>query len=159
MAGHEQLTCPVEICLAERGNGTSVQFFWLLADRPELAPLVDLRFAWIVAIARRGNRSPRQSQARRTSAPEPHRKIYEAHFRCPVRFAARQNVLVFNKTVIDQPFLTHNADLLAMVDAPTRGGVLTQQLAQKSVSEKVKGILKRIENAGGKRSSRRACAG
>jgi hypothetical protein len=69
MALYKQLTCPEEICLAERGNECSVQFLWLLADQPEPAPLVDLCFAWIVAIGRRGDRSPRQSQARRTSAP------------------------------------------------------------------------------------------
>jgi hypothetical protein len=58
MARHKPFTCPEDICLAERGNECSVQFLWLLADQPELALLVDLCFAWIVAIGRRDTGAP-----------------------------------------------------------------------------------------------------
>ena len=43
----------------------------------------------------------------------------------------------------DQPFLTHNAELLALV-APQLESELTQQLAQKSLAEQVKGIVKKL---------------
>jgi AraC-like DNA-binding protein len=69
--------------------------------------------------------------------------MHEAHFRCPVKFDATQNVLVFSKADIDRPFLTHNADLLAMV-APQLEAELTRQLAQKTISEQVKGIVKKL---------------
>jgi hypothetical protein len=120
-----------------------VQFLWLLADEMEPALLIDVCFAWIVGIGRRGSGSlvnPKRVELQRTEA---HRKMYEQHFRCPVKFAARQNLLVFDKADVERSFVTHNADLLAIV-APQLEAELTLQLAQKSVSEQVKGILMRL---------------
>src|SRR5271154_1505094 len=67
----------------------------------------------------------------------------EEHFQCPVKFGARHNLLVFHKSDVDQPFLTHNAELLAIV-APQLEAELTRQLAQRTVKEQVKGILKKL---------------
>jgi AraC-like DNA-binding protein len=69
--------------------------------------------------------------------------MYESHFQCPVKFGARYNMLVFNRENVDRPFLTHNAELLALV-APQLESELSQQLAQKSLSEQVKGIVKKL---------------
>jgi AraC-like DNA-binding protein len=69
--------------------------------------------------------------------------MHEAHFRCPVKFDAKRNVLVFSKADMERPFLTHNADLLAIV-APQLEAELTRQLAQKTISEQVKGIVKKL---------------
>src|ERR1700730_1781607 len=60
-----------------------------------------------------------------------------------MKFGARSNVLVFDRADVDQPFLTHNAELLALV-APQLESELTQQLAQKSLSERAKGIEKKL---------------
>ena len=142
MARYKQLTCPEEIRIAERGAECAVQFLWLLADEKEPALLIDVCFAWIVGIGRRGTGrlvNPKRLELQRAEA---HRKMYEQHFQCPVKFGARQNILVFDKADVERPFVTHNADLLAIV-APQLEAELTQQLAQQSVSEQVKGILKR----------------
>ena len=56
---------------------------------------------------------------------------------------ARYDVLVFNRADLDQPFQIHNTELLALV-APQLESELTQQLAQKSLSEQVKGIVKKL---------------
>jgi AraC-like DNA-binding protein len=69
--------------------------------------------------------------------------MYESHFHCPVKFGARNNVLVFDRADADRPFLTHNAELLALI-APQLESELTQQLAQKSLSEQVKGVVKKL---------------
>jgi AraC-like DNA-binding protein len=143
MARYKQLTCPEEIQIAERGDECVVQFLWLLADRPEPAPLVDVCFAWIVGIGRRGTGRTVHPKHVEFQRPESHRKMYESHFQCPVKFGMRHNLLVFEKADVDRPFLTHNADLLAMV-APQREAELSQQLAQKTLTEQVKGILKKL---------------
>src|SRR6266851_3901663 len=143
LARYKRLTCPEEIRLVERGNECAVQFVWLLAHEQEPPLLVDVCFAWIVSIGRRGTRrqvNPKRVELQRASA---HRKIYEAHFQCPLRYGARQNVIVFDKADVERPFQTHNADLLAIV-APQLEAELTQQLAQKTVGEQVKGILKKL---------------
>lgn len=143
LARYKQLTCPEEIRLVERGGEFLVQFIWLLADQPEPSLLVDACFAWIVGIGRRGTGLPVNPKRVEFQRPEKHRKMHEAHFRCPVKFDARQNVLVFSKADIDRPFLTHNPDLLAMV-APQLEAELTRQLAEKTISEQVKGIVKKL---------------
>jgi AraC-like DNA-binding protein len=143
LARYKQLTCPEELHLAERGDESRVRFRFLLADEAEPPLLIDLAFAWVVGIARRGTDglvNPRRLELRR---PAGKRAMYEAHFGCPVRLAARENALVFAKADLDRPFLTHNADLWAMV-APQLEAELKQALASRSIGEQVKGSLKRL---------------
>ncbi|HUJ93551.1 MAG TPA: AraC family transcriptional regulator [Candidatus Bathyarchaeia archaeon] len=143
VARYKQLTCPEEIRVVEKGNECAVQFIWLLANEQEPVMLVDVCFAWIVTIANRGigrSLSPKRIEFQRASA---HREIYETHFRCPVKFKAAHNALVFNKADMDLPFVTNNNELLAMV-APQLEAELAEQLAQKTFSEQAKAILKRL---------------
>lgn len=143
MARYKQLTCPEEIRVVERGNECTVQFVWLMAHEKEPALLVDMCFAWIVAIARRGvgrALSPKRVEFQR---PPAHREIYEAHFRCPVKFKARQNALIFSKADMELPFVTYNPELLAIV-APQLEAELAEQLGHKTLSEQAKAFLKRL---------------
>jgi AraC-like DNA-binding protein len=143
LSRYKQLTCPEEIRLVGRGNECAVQFVWLLAHEQEPPLLVDVCFAWIIAIAHRGigrPLSPKRVEFQR--APE-HRQMYERHFRSSVKFKADQNALVFSKADMELPFVTHNADLLATV-APQLEAELSEQLAHKTFTEQAKGILKQL---------------
>jgi AraC-like DNA-binding protein len=143
LARYKQLTCPEELQVAERGDDCRVQFRWLLAQETEPPLLVDLCFAWVVGIARRGTGgliNPKRLELRGMTG---NREMYEAHFGCPARFDARENTIVFAKADLDRPFLTHNADLFATV-APQLEAELEQALSSKAIAEQVKGILKRL---------------
>ena len=143
VARYKQLTCPAEIRVFERGNECAVHFVWLRAHEKEPALLVDVCFASIVATARRGvgrPLSPKRVEFQRTPA---HRETYEAHFGCPVKFKANQNALIFSTADMELPFVTYNADLLAMV-APQLEAELAEQLSHNTLSEQAKAILKRI---------------
>ncbi len=105
--------------------------------------MIDCCFGWIVTIGRRGTGRTVHPKRVEFQRPESDRKMYESHFQCPVKFGARSNVLVFDRADVDQPLRTHNAELLALV-APQLESELTQQLAQKSLSEQVKGIVKKL---------------
>jgi len=140
---YKQLTCPEKLELVEHGSECAVHFTWLLADEDEPAMLVDVCFAWILSIARRGTGRPMHPKRVEFQRPEAHRGIYERHFYCPIQFKAAKNVLVFHKTDVDADFATHNADLLAAV-APQLEAELKQQLAEKDLREQVKGTLKRL---------------
>jgi AraC-like DNA-binding protein len=143
LSRYKQLTCPEEIRVVERGNESLVHFVWLLAHEKEPSLLVDVCFAWIVSLARRGigrPLSPKRVEFERAAAQ---REMYEKYFRCPVKFKAGQNALVFNKADMELPFVTHNADLLAIV-APQLEAELTEQLAHKTFTEQAKGILKQL---------------
>jgi AraC-like DNA-binding protein len=143
LSRYKQLTCPEEIRLVDRGNECAVQFVWLLAREKEPALLVDVCFAWMVTMAHRGigrALKPKRVEFERASA---RREMYEAHFRCPVKFKANQNALVFNKADMDLPFVTYNADLLATI-APQLEAELARQLAERTFCEQAKGILKQL---------------
>src|SRR5207244_10068005 len=96
--------------------------------------LVDVCFAWIVGIARRGTGrpiNPKRVEFQRTPV---HQEMYEAHFHCPVKFKSNQNALIFSKPDMELPFITYNSDLLATV-APQLEAELAEQLAQRNFSE------------------------
>lgn len=142
IARYKRLTCPEEIRIAKRGKECAVEFAWVLAEQEEPGTLVDTCFAWIVTVGRRGtgrNVSPLRVEMAR---PEAHRRIYEKHFGCAVKFDARENRLVFRAEDIAQPFVTHNPDLLDLI-APQLEAELTRQTADQSLNEQVKGILKK----------------
>ena len=143
MARYKQLTCPEEIRMAEHGDECAVRFVWLLADEPEPSLLIDVCFAWVVAIGRRGvgrRINPKRLEFRRAEA---NRRLYENHFKCPVEFGAPHNMLLFRSEDLEQPFLTHNPDLLELV-APQLEAELRQQATHESLNEQVKRILKKL---------------
>ena len=143
LSRYKQLTCPEEIRVIERGNECAIQFLWLLAHEKEPPLLVDVCFAWILGIAHRGTGRPLNPKRVEFERAPVHREMYEKHFRCPVKFRANQNALIFGRADMELPFVTYNADLLAAV-APQLEAELTEQLAQKTFSEQAKGILKRL---------------
>lgn len=141
LARYKQLVCPEELSVVERGDECRAQFRWLLAQETEPPVLVDVCFARVLDIARRGTGehvTPRRVELRGSPGE---REMYEAHFGCPAKFDARQNTLVFAKADIDRPFLTHNPDLFATI-APQLEAELKQALASRAIGERVKGVLK-----------------
>lgn len=112
---------------------------WLLAETTEAPTWIDMCFAWTATIGRRGTGrsiNPSRVVLRR---PEAHRRLYEDHFGCPVRFGARRNKLFFRTEDVSQPFVTHNPELLELV-APQLEAELKQQLD----GRQAKGILKSL---------------
>lgn len=143
LARYKQLTCPEELRVAERGDECRVQFRWLLAQETEPQLLVDVCFAWVVAIASRGTGGLIHPKRLEFRGKAWRREMYEAHFGCPARFEARENAIVFARADLDRPFATHNADLFATV-APQLEAELSQALASHAIGDQVKGILKRL---------------
>lgn len=143
LSRYKHLTCPEEIRLVDRGNECAVQFVWLLAHEQEPPLLVDVCFAWIVALAQRGTGRMLHAKRVELQRTPTHREMYEAHFHCPIKFKASQNALIFSKADIELPFVTYNADLLATV-APQLEAELAEQLAQTTFREQAKGILKQL---------------
>jgi AraC-like DNA-binding protein len=142
LSRYKQLTCPEEIQVTEHGDEGRVCFRWLLAQETEPSILVDLCFAWIVGIARQGTGDAVRPQRLELRGGAAKQEIYAAHFGCPIAFEHDENVIVFAKADLDRPFVTHNAELLAIL-APQLEIELAQALAAKSIGEQVKSILKR----------------
>ena len=144
LARYKILTCGEEMRLTERREECIVEFTQFLSR--EFAPplLVDAVFASTLEIGQRGTGQPLHPlrvELRRTSA---HREIYEAHYGCRVKFKAPRNAIVFRTADLDRPFISYNAELLAML-----GGQLERELAERkvwqtTVAARVKWILMRL---------------
>lgn len=143
MARYKQLTCPEEIRISCDDNECAVEFQWLLAREVEPGVLIDLCLSWILAVGRRGtgtSMTPLRMELART--PE-NREMLETHFGCRTRFKAGRNALIFRVRDLDRPFVTHNADLLALI-APQLEAELNDRQSRQTVAEQVKTVLKRL---------------
>jgi AraC-like DNA-binding protein len=142
-ARYKRLTCPEDIVLVANEDELHARFQWESSAGGVPDALLDFCFSWIVTIARRGTGvsiTPARIELRR---PERHRTLLEAHYGCPVVFGAADDALVFRASDVERPFLTHNADLLAIL-APHLEAELQEQRAVADVSGQVKSVLKRL---------------
>ncbi len=144
LARYKQLCCPEELRLIEdpQSEECRAQFRWMLAVETEPPLLEDLCFAFLVAIARRGSGERVRPRRIELAGPERDRKLYEEHFGCPVRCGVEESGVIFAKSDLDRPFLTHNADLLAAL-IPQLDQQLEQASAPRGLNEQVKSRLKR----------------
>ncbi|HEY4354164.1 MAG TPA: AraC family transcriptional regulator [Acidobacteriaceae bacterium] len=141
-ARYKQLACPEEILHHTKDGEWSIQFRWLLADDIEPEMLTDLCFAWVLTIARHGtatNMSPVRVEFAR---PRQYRKSLERHFGCPVVFGGSRDAIVFRATDADRPFVTNNAELLAML-APQLEQELERNKGEETFPEHVRAAIQK----------------
>lgn len=142
-ARYKQLTCPEEIRVVPRGADHEIQFKWTRAEASEPPVLVDLCFAWMLNIGRRGTGLPIAARAVEFQRAARYREVYEEHFGCRVKFRAPRNAIVFSTTDLQRPFLTHNADLLAMI-GPQLDAQLADRLAESGTQDDVTRVIRRL---------------
>lgn len=128
MARYKQLTCPEEIVQEKDDKEWSIQFRWLLADEVEPPVLIECAFAWVLSTARHGTGTRLSPLRVEFTQPRAHAKTIERHFGCPVVGTSR-NSMVFRAPDAQRPFVTRNAELLAML-APQFEEELKQQHAK-----------------------------
>lgn len=141
MARYKQLTCPEEIRQEkdgdDNGNDWSIQFRWLLADEAEPAYLVECCFAWVLSIARHGTGTRLSPLRVEFVEPRAHTKTIERHFGCAIEYGAARNAIVFRASDAHRPFVTRNAELLAML-APQFEEELRQENSHENFVERVR---------------------
>jgi AraC-like DNA-binding protein len=139
MARYKQLTCPEEITQEKQGEEWSIRFRWLLADEVEPPVLNECCFAWILSMGRHGTGTRLAPVRVEFALNRGHAKAIERHFGCPVVCGAARNAIVFRTSDAERPFVTRNAELLAML-APQ----LEEELKQESGDEN---FLARVRTA------------
>lgn len=137
MSRYKQLTCPEEIVEEIDGEEWNIRFRWLLADEAEPAMLVDCCFAWVLSIGRHGTGTRLSPLRVEFVEPRAHAKTIERHFGCPVMFGAARNVIVFRASDAPRPFVTRNAELLAML-APQFEEELRQENSDENFADRVR---------------------
>jgi AraC-like DNA-binding protein len=142
VARYKQLSCPEEIVHEIDDAEWSIQFRWLLANNAEPEVLTDLCFAWVLAIARHGT-GTRMSPVRLEFArPRAYARPLERHFGCSIVFGAVRNAIVFRASDAELPFVTRNAELLAML-APQLDEELKQHKGQETFPERVRATIQK----------------
>jgi AraC-like DNA-binding protein len=143
LARYKILCCSEEMLVIESKEECRVGFNWVLSR--EFAPplLIDAAFASTVELGRRGTRQPIRALRVELARPEDHREIYEAHFGCPVKFKAGRNAIFFRTPDLDLPFVTYNAQLLAML-SPQLDRELARRKAEQTLVAKVKWVVAKL---------------
>jgi AraC-like DNA-binding protein len=142
VARYKQLSCPEEILHEKDDEEWSIQFRWLLASDDEPDVLTDLCFAWVLSIARHGTGTYMSPLRLELVRPRAYAKIIERHFACPIVFGAARNAMVFRASDADRPFVTRNAELLAML-APQLDEELKRHKGQETFPERVRATVQR----------------
>jgi AraC-like DNA-binding protein len=140
MARYKQLTCPEEIQQQMDDEEWSIQFRWLLADEVEPPALNECCFAWVLSIARHGTGTRLSPLRVEFVQPRPHLKAIERHFGCSIVCGAPRNAIVFRASDAQRPFVTRNAELLAML-APQFEEELKLQNVEENFAERVRGAI------------------
>jgi AraC-like DNA-binding protein len=142
IARYKQLTCPEEILHENDDDEWSIQFRWLLANDVEPEILTDVCFAYVLSIARHGTGTRMSPLRLELVRPRSYVKTLERHFGCPILFGAARNAIVFRASDADRPFVTRNAELLAML-APQLDEELKQHKRQETFPERVRAAIQR----------------
>jgi AraC-like DNA-binding protein len=140
MARYKQLTCPEEILQEKDDDEWRIQFRWLLADEVEPPVLVECCFAWVLSIARLGTGTRLSPLRVEFVQPRRHAKVMERHFGCRIVCGVPRNAIVFRATDAERPFVTRNAELLAML-APQFEEELKQENEDENFVERVRSTV------------------
>lgn len=139
---YKKLTCPEEIRVHKNAEEAAVEFFYVEATESQPDLLVDMVLSWILAVGQRGTDGQVAPLRLELTRPPAHRELLEGHFGCRVRFKANRNALVFRRSDLDRPFLTHNEELLTMIGTQLDSELEARDAGQ-NVVQQVKDALRR----------------
>jgi AraC-like DNA-binding protein len=141
-ARYKRLVCAEQVAIAVTKGEARIGFHWVHAEEALPLLLVDVTFASLLSLAQKGTASAmvplRLELARRSSD----RELLRHHFGCPVRFDAPLDRMVFDEAALARPFVTHNADLLAVM-VPGLEVALRASLGAGSLADEVRAALNR----------------
>jgi AraC-like DNA-binding protein len=146
-ARYKRVVCGEEVSVARADGEARIRFHWLHAvDAPPMM-LVDTTFASLATLASQGIGAPvapiRVELARRRADERMLRDAFE----CPIRFDAPIDQLVFDEALLARPFVTRNADVVAML-TPSLESALAEQARAPSVAADVRTALARARTGG-----------
>jgi AraC-like DNA-binding protein len=140
LARYKRLVCPEQVTVDVVRGEARVRFEWLLAGEGPPTLLIDGVFAGVLLLARRGTGkpiAPRRIELARRRANE---AMLRRHFGCEVRFDAPFDLFVFEAKALDEPFITHNAELLEMI-VPGLDEALHDEPGARSLADDVRSTL------------------
>lgn len=142
LARFKRLCTPEQLHIVEQGDECALSVSWIHAEEPEPAIAVDVDFASLVELGRRGTGQPITPLRVELVRADPGDGAHRAYFGCAIRFRADANRLVLRRSDLDRRFPGHNPELLEML-TPALASALGELQAMSSLREQVKVVLKR----------------
>jgi AraC-like DNA-binding protein len=141
LARFKRLCTPQRLVIAEELGRCIVTVDWLHALGPEPPASVDITFATLVELARRGTGRRIVPSVVELARPRSPHAYYEGYYGAPVRFDCARNALVLDAADLDQVFPGHNAAMIEMM-TPALASELRKLDRPLTVSEQVVAALK-----------------
>jgi AraC-like DNA-binding protein len=142
IAKYKRLVCPEEVILEVKRKEARLGFHWLLAEDDPPRLLVDGTFANMLSLVRRGTQKPIVPLRVELTRRRMDVALLTRHFGCEIRFDAPLDRLVFAEATLAEPFVTHNADVLAML-LPGLDAELDDHGRERSIADDVRRALSR----------------
>ena len=131
----------------ERHGEFAITKDWVHAVEPEPGILIDLTFAYLLALGRKGTGQDIKPLRIDFARSGPKTDLHADYFGCPVRFEAPCNKMVLRSSDMDRPFPGHNAEFLDLL-TPALSAALGELRAESTIGEQVKVVLKRMLASG-----------
>ncbi|WP_315836176.1 AraC family transcriptional regulator [Bradyrhizobium prioriisuperbiae] len=141
LARFKRLCSAERLVLTEEQGSCVVTIDWLYSPGVEPDVSVDLTFATLVELARRGTGRWVVPCAIELSRASTGHGEHERYFGAPVRFNCLRNALIFDGADLDCPFPGHNAAMIALM-TPALSSELQKLDRPVTVSEQVVTALK-----------------
>jgi AraC-like DNA-binding protein len=144
-ARYKRLVCGEQVTIETGGGEARIRFAWVHVEEQLPLLLVDVTFASLLSLACNGTgRSivPKRVELARRRNDE---ALLRQHFGCPIVFDTPIDLLVLEERALVLPFVTHNADLLAMF-VPSLEAALEEAGAARTIADDVRAVLRRRMN-------------
>lgn len=142
IARFKRLCTPEVLTVVEEGTTATVTVGWPHALGKEPAITVDIAFATLVELGRRGTGRHFFPRRVELSRPGGASDRHAAYFGCPICCDAPEDRLVLDRADLDRPFPGHNPELLAML-TPALGSALNELDAHATIADQVKMVVRR----------------
>ncbi|WP_333573976.1 AraC family transcriptional regulator [Sphingomonas sp.] len=142
IARFKQFTMPERIVIEQRGSEVHIFKQWFYAEAPEPDLSVDVSFAFLLSLGRRGTGqklTPLRLELTRSGSPTTEQTNF---FGCPILNGQARDTLVLKAADLDRPFPGHNAELIEIL-IPALEESFSRLRPRSSFSEQVKDALKR----------------
>lgn len=148
VARFKRLCAPEDMRIDERGEQCEIVVAWMHGDGQVTPPaLVDATLVSLMELGRKGTASSLSALSVELTRPESAKADYERYFGCRVRFGAQRDCLVFQRTDLDKPFVSYNAELLDIL-IPELDQRLEKQAHSATLAEQIRWVLRRRLTAG-----------
>ena len=142
LARFKRLSSPEQLVCNEEKRECRITAMWPHATGPTPAIAVDVTFATLIELGRRGTGQRIVPSHVELTRPRLESDVHRRYFGCPIRLGAPSDALVLKFADLKIPFAGHNPEILDLL-TPALAAALEELRVHDSTGEQVKTVLKR----------------